>query len=156
MELKIKKETAKTVYEESPSWFQKVLTETFGKACFKTTDFNDIKTFNDACVACGTTEQAFELKFKDLNLDLDTVFYEKLKMVAKAINQGWVPDWSNSSQRKWYPYFEVAPSGAGFSDSDYLCTFAYAGVGSRLCFESEAKAIHAGKQFTSIYSQFIL
>jgi hypothetical protein len=84
----------------------------------------------------------------------DEVAYKKLKIVIKAINQGWVPDWTNSSQPKYWPWFNLS-SGSGFSFS--LSGYRYVGtfVGSRLCFESEAKSNYAAKQFSDLYKQFL-
>lgn len=156
MELKIKKETAKKLYVESADWFKEVLVETFGEECFKKIKWEDIKTFDDACRVCGTTEAEFNAKWEKLGLDLDTIFYEKLKIVAKAINQGWVPDWGNTSQYKYYPWFDVLPSGSGFSRSVYYCTRTDTSVGSRLCFETSEKAKYAGTQFIDIYKNYLL
>jgi hypothetical protein len=155
MELKIKKETAKTVYGESPVWFQKVLTETFGEDCFKKIDFNEIKTFDDACKVCGTTELEFKTRFGNLGLDPDTINYEKVKIIAKAINRGWVPKWDNMDEPKYYPWFKVSPSGGGFSYSGYS-TYSDTSVGSPLCFETSEKAKYAANQFGEIYNQFLL
>jgi len=154
MELTLKKTTAKKLYPEAPKWFQNVLTETFGEDCFKKREFTDIKTFADACEEVGITEEEFNYKFAALGLDLDTINYEKLKIVVKAINQGWTLDWDNTNQQKWWPYFKLS-SGFGFSDSG--CTYGHTNtsVGSRLCFESEAKSNYAAKQFIDLYEQFL-
>ena len=154
MELKLQKSTAKKLYPEMPEWFRNVLNETFGKECFKKRDFDEIKTFADACEECGTTEEKFNERFYNLELDADTINYEKLKIVIGAINQGWVPDWDNTSQYKWCPYFKLS-SGFGFSGSDYDYASANTTVGSRLCFESEEKSNYAAKQFIDIYEQFL-
>ena len=156
MELTIKKETAQKIYPESAGWFQEVLVETFGEKAFKPKNFRDIKTFNDVCLENGTTEQEFNDRFENLGLDLDTIIYEKMKLMVKAINQSWIPDMHNSSQRKWYPYFEVSASGLGFSGSGFRYPGTHAGAGSRLCFETEEKSNYAGTQFIEIYQQFIL
>ena len=84
----------------------------------------------------------------------DEIAYKKLKVVAKAINQGWVPDWDNKNQSKWWPWFNLS-SGFGFSSSGYSCDLADACVGSHLCFESEAKSNYAATQFIDIYKQFL-
>ena len=156
MELTIKKETAQKIYPESAGWFQKVLVETFGEKAFKPKNFRDIKTFNDVCLENGTTEQEFNDRFENLGLDLDTIIYEKMKLMVKAINQGWIPDINNTNQRKWYPYFDISASGLGFSDSDSHYAHARTAAGSRLCFETEEKSNYAGTQFIEIYQQFIL
>ena len=154
MELTLKKTTAKKLYPESPEWFQKVLTETFGADCFKKREFYDIKTFADACEEIGITEEEFNYRFAALGLDPDTINYEKLKIVAKAINQGWTADWDNTDQQKWWPYFKLS-SGFGFSDSLFSFDCTGAGVGSRLCFETEKKSTYAANQFIDIYEQFL-
>ena len=156
MELTIKKETAQKIYPKSSDWFKEVLVETFGEKTFKPKNFRDIKTFNDVCLENGTTEQFFNEQFNNLGLDIDTINYEKMKLVVKTINQGWVPDWSNTNQRKWYPWFDISPSGAGFSDSGYRYAAAHTGVGSRLCFETEEKCKYAANQFIEIYYKYLL
>jgi len=149
MELKIEKQTAKKLYPEAPGWFQKVLIETFGEKFFKK-DFRDIKTFSDACEELGLDPDDV-VGHLVLN---DEITYRKLKVIAKAINQGWLPDWNNTNQYKWFPYFKLS-SGFGFGYSIYYSTHTTTYVGSRLCFESEEKASYAGKQFTDLYKDFL-
>jgi len=112
-------------------------------------DFRSIKTFEDACSATGTDTETINLP----GLTDDELAYRMLKIVVKAINNGWTPDWNNFSQWKYYAWFNLS-SGSGFSDS--LCDFEYSdsGVGSRLCFESREKCEYAAKQFKNIYMQF--
>ncbi len=121
----------------------------------KIVEFTDIKTFGDVCEAVGTTEEEFNDIFEGLGLDPDTLAYEKLKLVVRAINpQGWKADWDNSNQKKWYPWFCLS-SGFGFDGSYYGYSASYTGSGSRLCFESEARSNHAGKIFTDLYKEFL-
>jgi hypothetical protein len=152
MELKIKKETAKKIYADAPDSLKEILVETFGKDCFKTRKFNDIKTFDDACEELGLYQE--DLLNIGGNDTPDEEAYKKLKIIAKAINQGWIPDWNNSNQYKWYPYFNLS-SGFGFSFTCYCCALTCSSVGSRLCFETEEKAAYAGKQFLSLYKDFL-
>ncbi len=154
MELKLKKTTAKKLYPEAPAWFQKVLTETFGDEIFKKREFTNIKTFADACEECETSEEKFNELFGHIGLSDDTIAYEKMKIVVKAINQGWIPDWNNSNQYKYWPYFKLS-SGFGFSFSYYYFAYAVTAVGSRLCFETEEKCKYAATQFIDIYEQFL-
>ena len=73
----------------------------------------------------------------------------KLTAIAKALNEGWIPDWSDWSQRKYYIYSRylysvvfggIADTGAfaGFGDSFTYCAPSYANAyfGARLCFKS--------------------
>jgi len=152
MSLTIEKQQAKRIYPESPEWFQKQLTEAFGEECFKEKGFEDIKTFEDACTELRINPV---LVFNELDSP-DEIAYKKLKVIAKAINQGWTPDWSDSDQYKYYPWFRVLSSGFGFSFSDYDYTGTDAGVGSRLCFESREKSDYAAAQFVDLYKEFLL
>ena len=150
MELQLKKETAKRLFPESPEWFRNVLTETFGEECFKKREFTDIKTFEDACDELGINPSIII----NSNDQPDEVAYKKLKVIIKAINGGWTPDWSNDNQKKWWPWFNLS-SGFGFFDSFYLYTLSNTRVGSRLCFESEAKSTYTAKQFINLYEELL-
>ncbi len=151
MGLTLQKSTAKKIYPDSPEWFKQVLEENFGKELFKKRSFEDIKTLEDAADETGHSK--VYLKMQDPE-STDEWAYRMLKMVIKAINQGWTPDWSNSDQYKWWPYFNLS-SGSGFSGSGSGYDFSYSRVGSRLCFESEAKSNYAAKQFSELYKQFL-
>jgi len=148
--LQISRKTAKRLYPESPNWFRDVITESFGSDCFKKRAFTDIKTFDDACEELGVDpDSVFSSDDQP-----DEVAYKKLKVIVRAINSGWTPDWSNTNQRKWYPWFNLS-SGFGFDDS--LCNYAgtLTNVGSRLCFESEEKSTYTAKQFIKLYEELL-
>ena len=89
------------------------------------------------------------------DLDKDEIAYILLKMLAKSLNDGWVPDWSNSNEYKYVPWFEMKGS-SGFRF--YVCDYwhALSAVGSRLCFKSSELAEYAGKQFQDLYKQFMI
>ena len=150
MKLDISEKTAKRLYPESQSWFREVLEETFGRNCFKKKDWKYIKTYEDACEALG-------LDAKDqfmIDATPDEKAYIKLKIIIQAINQGWTPDWSNSSQYKYSPWFDLS-SGFGFSRSVWHYSCAAADVGSRLCFESKEKSDYTATQFFDVYKEFL-
>lgn len=149
--MKIDRSTAKKLYPKAEDWFKKELEEAFGKDCFMKKSFDEIKTFEDACKELDINPQAVYFG----NNTPDEIAYKKLKIIIKAINQGWTPDWNNSNQNKYYPYFEVLSSGFGFSFTSYHCARTFTIVGSRLCFESRDKAQYVGKQFLQIYNDFL-
>ncbi len=113
---------------------------------------DNIKTFSDACIACGTTEKEFIKATKALCAD--TIAYEKLKIIIRALNEGWTPDWSNTDERKWYPYFNAA----SFGFAGTICDGwgAITAAGSRLCLKSQELAEYAGTQFTDVYKAFMI
>ena len=86
----------------------------------------------------------------------------KLFTIAEAWNKedGFVPDFSNEEQRKYFPWFEYNKGAAGFVcvNTDWTATYAIAsaGVGSRLCFATRERAIAFGTQFKDLYNDFLL
>lgn len=84
----------------------------------------------------------------------------ELFTIADAWNKedGFVPDFSDKEQDKWFPWFEYHENVA-----EFVCiragnapTFAYASVGSRLCFKSSARAAQFGKLFAELYNKVFL
>ena len=76
-------------------------------------------------------------------------------------NQEWKPDWNDSDQEKYYPWFEVVekPEGAsGFGLSFVVCGCDYSGtdLGVRLFYRDSKTAIYAGETFTELYENMIL
>jgi hypothetical protein len=145
-------QTAEKLYKESPKWFQEQLEEFFGKKTFIQRKFTEIKTFQDACDELGILPEDIQESAADTP---DEIAYKKLKVIIKAINHGWQPDWNNTGQRKWWPWFKLS-SGFGFDVSFYFCDYTFTFVGSRLCFESEEKSNYAAKQFLDIYKDFLI
>ena len=78
----------------------------------------------------------------------------QLFTIAEAWNKedGFVPDFSDCEQDKWFPWFVYDKDAAGFVCAYTHHTPAYA-AGSRLCFKSSERAEQFGKQFTSIYNE---
>jgi hypothetical protein len=110
-----------------------------------------VKSYEDACQVLG--EQPVT-DFGDATPD--EVAYKKLKTVIKALNGGWVADYRDGDQRKWFPWFRVSPSGFAFYDSGCEFSGPDAGRAARLCLKSEDLAAYAGKQFLKLWEGFIL
>lgn len=84
----------------------------------------------------------------------------KLFTLAEAWNKedGFVPDFSDCNQDKWFPWFKYDEDAAGFvySSTNNATTHAYAASGSRLCFKSSERAEQFGKQFADLYNKVFL
>jgi len=120
-------------------------------------DFRTIKTFEDACTQLNIDQvdmPNLSLIPEEFRKPLMAAY--KLMVIYKAINNGWVPDWNDDDQYKWFPWFGVLSSGSGFSDScsDYGCTGT--SVGSRLCTDSSEKARYIAEQFEAEYVDYFL
>lgn len=84
----------------------------------------------------------------------------KLFTIAQAWNKedGFVPDFSNRNQWKYFPWFAYNNDAAGFvyATTNRTATSAHAAIGSRLCFKSESRAAQFGKQFAYLYNKVFL
>lgn len=89
-----------------------------------------------------------------------TAAFVKLCTIAKAWNRidGFVPDFSNKKQYKYYPWFEYREDVAGFvfAGTDYTAATADACIGSRLCFATRNRAEQFGRMFQDLYNQMFL
>lgn len=84
----------------------------------------------------------------------------ELFTIAQAWNKedGFVPDFSDKEQDKWFPWFEYNRDTAGFvfASASRTPSHAYAYIGSLLCFKSSARAAQFGKQFVDLYNEVFL
>lgn len=83
----------------------------------------------------------------------------ELFTIAQAWNKedGFVPDFSDEEQEKWFPWFKYDKNTAKFvfMFTDYT-TDASANFGSRLCFKTPERAEQFGKQFADLYNKVFL
>lgn len=142
---------AKKLYPDQDLGGKALLTALFGEEHFETRNIMQrVTTFEEACAVLNLT---ISDQFNDDDT-VDEAAYKKLKIVARALNEGWKPDWSDSNQYKYFPYFEYK-AGFGFSYSSCVTWYTCALVGSRLSFKSRELAEYAGKQFESIYNDYL-
>ena len=116
-----------------------------------------VKTYADACAVLGI-EPMNEAVLAKLGFTKDEIAYRKLKTIAEALNEGWQPDWANSNEYKYWPWFVYNTASAGFSraSTNYTASYTNAGVSSRLCYKTRELAAYAGNQFEGIYNDFLL
>lgn len=121
-----------------------------------------IKTFEDACKALNIDANILPdvsmLPAKDQQA---FIAHYKLCVITRALNEGWEPNWSDTDQWKYWPWFDVnedesKPSGFGLSYHDYADWHSSTDVGSRLCFKSWELAKYAGEQFVDLYEAYYL
>ena len=88
------------------------------------------------------------------------VALNKLFTIAEAWNKadGFVPDFADRNQRKYFPWFEYDDEHAGFVSASTHATAstARATIGSRLCFKSESRAMEFGKKYADLYNKAFL
>jgi len=152
--LQIEDSKARILYKTATPEFKEILEDSFGKEFFSGKITDRIKTYEDACTELGE-KPLNESELKSFGFTPDEINYRKLKTVIKVLNEGWVPDWTNGNQAKWYPYFRLSSGAFVFDDASYDNSYANAGLGSRLCLSSAELATYAGKQFVDIFKGFM-
>ena len=84
----------------------------------------------------------------------------KLFTIAQAWNKedGFVPDFSDWEQDKWFPWFTYDKDAAGFvfAYTNGTPTIANANISSQLCFKTPERAEQFGKQFVDMYNEIFL
>ena len=118
-----------------------------------------VKTFEDAYkILYGHDTRVFEKEVL-YHLFSDETAYRKLKIIATALNEGWNPDWSNKTERKWFIMLFVEKK-AQFGCADMIVSATpaanYTGIESNLYFKSKELAEYAASQFLDLYKQFYL
>lgn len=133
---------------------------------YKEEDYEEItdrvKTYEDACKVLGV-EPINEQNAKAQGFRSDEIARRKLETIAAALNEGWKPDWNNTDQYKYYPYFYIqenakgkGSAGLSYASTAYAAADAAAKLGSRLCFYASRLARYASNQFTDLYEQILI
>ena len=120
-------------------------------------DFRTIKSYSDGCKRTNLpelTEDDFAAVPEPLRRYMHNIYI--LIVLFQAINDGWVPDFSNQNEVRYYPWPWLSSSGFDFSAS--YCNFAgtNATCGSRLCTNKPEKAIYMLEQFPQYEKEFLL
>lgn len=138
-------------------------------------EVNEVITdFENARKALGIKSNDFDLsgnisKFADVANLVRTInpkhiealiALNKLFTIAQAWNKedGFVPDFTDRKQDKWFPWFKYDKDVAKFVCADTInaATAASAHLGSRLCFKTQRRAEQFGKQFIDLYNKVFL
>jgi hypothetical protein len=154
--MKLKKEEAKKIYEIQPDWVKQRLEEEFGKETFRKVTCTDFKTFDDLCKETkGISEEEFEKRLKDLPISDQMKRIARMEVISEGLNQEWVVDTLDTSQKKWTPIFTVSSSGLAFLFSDYDCGCTDARVGFPFVYKDEAISDYAANQFRKYWIEFL-
>lgn len=100
------------------------------------------------------------------NNQADIDAYLKLRIVVVALNEGWKPKFTTDEYR-YYPYFylytkeevedmdEEKRAGDDSSDTGVYCDLSSASLSARLTLKSKELAEYCGKQFQSIWADYV-
>ena len=138
------------------------------------TDFETARKFlgikpNDEFTVVRKKHSESDIQFDDVASLVDDInpkhiealiALNELFTIAQAWNKadGFVPDFSDWQQDKWFPWFSYDEDAARFVYANTLNApaTAYALIGSRICFMTSERAKQFGKQFTELYNKVFL
>ena len=139
-----------------------------------------IKTFEDACREIGIDAEAWNRDKISLGLEPDVLAFLKLRIIVKALNEGWEPRFTEDECR-YYPWFILytgeeynkldeeeksrvvyrslyyanAFGGVSFASANSVSSSANAYIGVRLAFKTSELAAYCGRQFLDIWADFV-
>lgn len=167
------------IYAQLNSEQQTLLVNIFGEDTFKPKDIRDrVKTFEDACTILGIDPDEWK-RLHDC-FDKDVLAYLKLRVITKALNEGWYPKFVKG-ERRYYPWFYFltkeeynnlseeekrrcvgrgdynasAHGGLVYASASGASSGSYTYGGARLAFSSYELACYAGQQFIDIFADFV-
>jgi hypothetical protein len=116
--LSLTEKQAKEIYPNASAEIKMILESSFDKKVFLIKITDRIKSFEDACGVLNINP------FDILNPEdtRDEAAYKQLKIITKALNQGWTPDWDNSNEYKWYLWFYMNRPGFRLHAAAYCYT----------------------------------
>lgn len=155
--LQIDEKKAKGLYENASPEYRAILEDTFGKDFFVSIQ-ERVKSYEDACLELGLNPYDLPKVDNCEHEDRASIIaFYKLTIIARALNEGWKPNWQDSDERKYYPWFNVTnPAGFVYSSYNYATTSAHAAIGSRLCLKTHELATYFGKQFEKLWAEYLL
>lgn len=138
-----------------------------------------VKTFRDACREVCIDPSVYFIKCE--NEPADVIAYMKLRVICKALNEGWTPRFVEGEWR-YFPYFHIcseeenirlseeeksrvvyrsgnyayANGGVSYAHAYSDSASVVASFGSRLAFKTKELAEYAGKQFIDLWADFCL
>ena len=139
-----------------------------------------IKTFEDACREIGIDAEAWNRDKISLGLEPDVLAFLKLRIIVKALNEGWEPQFTEDECR-YYPWFILytreeynkldeeeksrvvyrsyygayALGGVSFASASSDSSYSLANIGVRLAFKTSELAAYCGRQFLDIWAGFV-
>ena len=113
--------------------------------------------------------------------NIDAIAYLKLRIITAALNNGWSPQFA-PGERRYFPYFRmyfdddinqvilkeksnivsrsshyaVVNGGVSVAGAGYDSAYVSASFGTRLAFKTRELAEYAGRQFATLYAEYLL
>lgn len=156
--LQIKQDSLLVAFRNAGKEGKQVLSDLFGKQVALYDNITDrVKSFEDACQVLGISTNVPEVKGLPRKHQKAIIANYKLIVIAEALNEGWKPNWQDSDEYKYYPWFDMSnPAGVCYSYTAYTASSTDASFGSRLCLKNRELAIYFGQTFTDLFNDSLL
>ena len=156
--LQIKQDSLLVAFRNAGKEGKQVLSDLFGKQVALYDNITDrVKSFEDACQVLGISTNVPEVKGLPRKHQKAIIANYKLIVIAEALNEGWKPNWQDSDEYKYYPWFDMSnPAGVGCSHTNITASNTLASFGSRLCLKNRELAIYFGQTFTDLFNDSLL
>lgn len=156
--LQIKQDSLLVAFRNAGKEGKQVLSDLFGKQVALYDNITDrVKSFEDACQVLGISTNVPEVKGLPRKHQKAIIANYKLIVIAEALNEGWKPNWQDSDEYKYYPWFDMSnPAGVGYSLTVNAASHTAAHLGSRLCLKNRELAIYFGQTFTDLFNDSLL
>lgn len=152
--IQLEKDTIISIYKTSNLENKKMLEKELTKKFFENI-IDKIKDFDDILELSGYESEEEFLPYKKpknkKEIKLNNI--ARLQLISEVYNEGWVEDWNNNQQYKYYPYFNKSSYSWVVYGCDYYC--GSSSVGSLVYFKDKEKALDAGNKFIKIYSEIL-
>lgn len=155
--LTISKENALAAYEKATPKRKKLLSDLLGKKVFQKNVLDRIKTYEDACEDQGITPlDQTDFLFLPAVDQKHAFASHKINTIIRSLNEGWMPDFGNTSEYKYYVWYKWAGSGSGFAYDGYGYGHGRSFVGARLHFKTRELAQYFAKQFIKEVNEYFI
>lgn len=116
-------------------------------------DLFTIINYSQVCLTLNIKELTeLDFSFLDKQEAIKQLNYHKIQNITKLFNKNWIPNWLNSKEEKYYPYFIKNSSGWSFIDSCFDRGFSYGEPGF---FKNKDISDYCGKTFIDIYNHYL-
>lgn len=165
--LQINKSNALKAYNQADGSLKRTLSTLFGIEVLSQDPIDRFKTYEEICESAGihpwqSLPYPTPITKKEVSLNgvfkLETIYEEFNRQIPDTSNdfkEYWEPDYTNGSQRKWYPWMDWSPSLSRFVFTNTRCTHTGTCLGARLCTNTDAKAKYIGIQFEKEFNEFL-
>lgn len=145
-EIELSQNEVDEMYNASDSKQKKVLDKFFTKP---KSIMDNVNSFEDACKVLGIDKSdVFNSKFDSLS----DIAFKKLKVIIKALNDGWYPNWEDVNEYKYWIWWTMK-GGFSYYSADYGY-YTSGGVPSALCLKTRELAEHASKIAYKEYKEY--